>query len=145
MIAVREYQPKDLARVLEISRNEFADPPPDKWTEGELANGRTWVVTDYETVCGFIIGKIKNGLPYVSQLAIDKRYQKLGMGKRLLQAFETGYAEGYENGLEQWLKVDASNPAQKLYFDAGYRIRSIDYDFYGFGKHALCMYKSIVR
>ena len=63
--------------------------------------------------------------PYISNLAVDKKYRRLGIGKQLLAkceqaAIDWGYSETRLHVL------DSNNAAKHLYYSAGYQIAQIE-------------------
>lgn len=152
-MATRDYKESDFHSVIEVSRQAFEHPDPIEYTQRSIENGRVWVaVSDevnvqnpagVENVVGFLISKLKNSTPYVNSVAVLPAFRGKGIAKKLFEKFEEFY------GLQQksevkifWLQVRTNNPAQKLYFDLGYRVTGFDEHYYGQNEHALCMHKS---
>jgi ribosomal protein S18 acetylase RimI-like enzyme len=144
-VLIRPYKESDFIDIKSINELSHETPSPAMLLKAEADQGKTWVAEIDSVVSGFIIGKIKHGKPYVYNIAVSQVYRKQGVATELIKAFEEYYSklQKKENSCF-WLQVNTNNPAQKLYFDLGYRVGYVDEDFYGAGKHALCMYKSSV-
>jgi len=142
-MTIRDFVMQDFARVMEINNASYDFPPDKAYVLKEIESGKCWVAEENGTVIGFIIGKLKNQLPYINNVAVDKAHRSKGIATKLIKQFESAYelVQKPENKF-LWLQVETNNPAQKLYFDLGYRVHWVDENYYGQGKHALCMYKS---
>lgn len=79
--------------------------------------------------------------PYVWSLATTLSHRGQGLAKSLLQEFERYYMQ--QGAARAWLHVRTENPAQKLYFDAGYRVTSFAPNVYGMNEHGLVMRKTL--
>ena len=142
-MAIRDYKESDFHSVIEASRQAFEHPDPIEYTQRSIENGRVWVAIEDDEVVGFLISKLKNSTPYVNSVAVLPAFRGKGIAKKLFEKFEEFY--GFQQKSEVkifWLQVRANNPAQKLYFDWGYRVTGFDEHYYGRNEHALCMYKS---
>ena len=138
---IRDYEEKDASGLCAVNFVCYEHPEPDLDLLDTIKRGKAWVSAKPEHgVTGFIVGRIKHGLPYVHNIAVLPECRRLGIGKTLMEKFEGFFGERIRyKGF--WLQVNADNPAQKLYFDLGYRVESVDENFYGTGKHGLCMFK----
>lgn len=142
-MAIRDYEPKDFERIVEINNASYTDPAPKKFLLDSIEKGHAWVAVEDEGVIGFLIGYVKNGTPYINNVSVDPEYRNKGIAKELFIKFEERFGANQQPEKKLfWLQVDSSNPAQKLYFDLGYRVGWVDQNYYGWAKHALCMYKS---
>ena len=142
-MAIRDYKESDFHSVIEASRQAFEHPDPIEYTQRSIENGRVWVAIEDDEVVGFLISKLKNSTPYVNSVAVLPAFRGKGVAKKLFEKFEEFY--GFQQKSEVkifWLQVRTNNPAQKLYFDLGYRVTGFDEHYYGQNEHALCMYKS---
>ena len=100
----------------------------------------TWVL-DEDGVKACLISDISDGHPYIWSVATHPTQRGTGVASRLIQEFEKHYAtEGHKHF---WLHVRTENPAQKLYFDAGYRVASYLHNLYGPQQHGLIMRKRV--
>ena len=142
---IRPYKESDFIDIKSINELSHEIPSPSMLLRAEADQGKTWVAEIDGVVFGFIIGKLKHSKPYVYNIAVSQAYRKQGIATELMKTFEEYYSKLQKKGNNcLWLQVNTNNPAQKLYFDLGYRVGYVDEDFYGAGKHALCMYKSSV-
>jgi ribosomal protein S18 acetylase RimI-like enzyme len=141
---VRDYRDEDFASICAINNASFPNPSPDWYLEEQgLRIGKGWVYEVDGKVVGYIIGKVKYKIPYVFSVAVLKDYRKRGIAKALFEAFELFYSATQKpENMSFWLQVSQHNPAQKLYFDLGYKVGFVDENYYGHGDHALCMYKT---
>ena len=138
---IREYKEPYEGDVLFINNqcHEKAQPDADLLEVINSPKAKTWVAVDYDgDTVGFIIGTIKHGMPYIYNVAVLSESQGKGIGKSLIETFEKHFET--TRG-DYWLQVNKNNPAQKLYFDFGYRVESVDDNFYGNEQHAVCMVK----
>jgi ribosomal protein S18 acetylase RimI-like enzyme len=142
-MAIRDYKESDFHSVIEVSRQAFEHPDPIEYTQRSIENGRVWVAIEDDEVVGFLISKFKHSTPYVNSVAVLPAFRGKGIAKKLFEKFEEFY--GFQQKSEVkifWLQVRTNNPAQKLYFDLGYRVTGFDEHYYGQNEHALCMHKS---
>jgi len=105
-----------------------------------LASNPAWVIVD-KRIKAHLISEVSKGTPYIWSVAVDPDYRRRGAATTLLQEFEKHYKQSYESG---WLHCRVENPAQKLYFDQGYRIASFEPNIYGARQHGVTMRKRFV-
>jgi ribosomal protein S18 acetylase RimI-like enzyme len=135
---VREFNRSDLKAVLEINKACHSKPQPDEQLMEIIDKGDTWVAEVDGKIVGMLIAIYREG-PYVFNTAVLPEYRNQGIASALFKQFETYFKpDGF-----YYLYVDSNNPAQKLYFDLGYRIINIKKDFYGKGENALIMVKYV--
>jgi ribosomal protein S18 acetylase RimI-like enzyme len=140
---VRDYKEEDYLSIRSIDELSFADPEPEWFLREALEKGKAWVFEEDRKIQGFLVGKLKHGLPYIHNVSVKKEFRNKGIAAALFSKFEEHYgaAQKPENSAF-WLQVSCNNPAQKLYFDLGYRVGFVDEHYYGQNDHALCMYKN---
>lgn len=140
---IRDFVMQDFAKVMEINDQSYDEPATKAFVLESIESGHAWVAEENGEIVGFIIGKIKHGSAYINNVAVTAAHRGKGIATKLIKNFESIYGMNQKPGNSfYWLQVDASNPAQKLYFDLGYRVYSVDENYYGKGKHAVCMAKS---
>jgi ribosomal protein S18 acetylase RimI-like enzyme len=133
---VREYDVKDLRSVFTINKTCHQKPQPNVELLEQLHKGQTWVAVENNEVVGFLLSTYKEG-PYVYNIAVLPEHRGKGIATELFKVCHQFY-----NGMGYiYLYVDVTNPAQKLYFDLGYRVKRIKEDFYGHMQDALVMIK----
>lgn len=140
---IRRVAPNDYQAILEINErchNPNALEPRDSLVE-KLRFLETWVFEEEGKVVGFLIGRqgSENSPANIYNVAVLPEFRKRGIAASLIQEFEKFYAG---KCIYYYLHVDAQNPAQKLYFDLGYRVLALANDFYGDRTIALRMVKS---
>ena len=82
---------------------------------------------DEDIVVGFAI--VRNVFqPYIWNIAVDPAYQGRGVGGNLLREVIRTYT--LSKNLNIALHVNAENPAQKLYFDYGFRVKSVQAKYF---------------
>jgi len=133
---IREYTPKDIPAIFKINRLCHKYPQPNIELLEHVHSGSLWVAEVDGVVAGFLLSIFRDG-PYVYNVAVLPQFRGKGVATKLFEAFEL---ENIEYGF-YYLYVDLQNPAQKLYFDLGYRVVNIKKDFYGASKNALVMIK----
>lgn len=100
-------------------------------------NGDTFITAVGERYLAFAIVTKQNGQPHLWAIGTDPRYRGEGIGGRLLDEVINIYQrEAYEY-IELTVRVD--NPAQKLYFDKGFRVRQVLKNYYDGGFDGLRM------
>lgn len=130
---------QDLDAIRDIHVEAYPDETPDR-VMYVAKNNPTWLYFD-KGIQACLISEISKGLPYVWSVATRATHRGRGMATALLQEFEKHYhAKGYD---KLWLHCRVENPAQKTYFDAGYRIASFEPNIYGMCMHGVTMYKLI--
>src|SRR6185437_9422285 len=142
-MTIRDFVMQDFAKVMEINDKYQDVPAPKSFVLESIEKGHAWVSEENGEVIGFIIGKIKHGAAYINNVTVEPAHRGKGIATKLIKQFESVYGMNQKpENIFFWLQVDANNPAQKLYFDLGYRVYSVDENYYGKGKHAICMAKS---
>lgn len=132
MEQVREFKIKDAPALWKLYRNEFPNPCPSPNFNESLFGGKCWV---YETVGrfdesiikGFVITVIEDGEPWLWCICTQKDSRNRGIGTSLLRRLEEDYRGRYR---KINLFVDVENPAQKLYFDVGYKVKKVEKGLY---------------
>jgi ribosomal protein S18 acetylase RimI-like enzyme len=82
---------------------------------------------DEDFVVGFAI--VRNVIqPYIWNIAVDPAYQRRGVAGNLLREIICRYT--LEKCTEIRLHVNVQNPAQKLYFDYGFRIIDLEEEYF---------------
>ncbi|TDQ33712.1 GNAT family N-acetyltransferase [Aureibacillus halotolerans] len=142
-IEIREIKSNDYSEVISLWKNEIGDLNVnagsfserfDKMNKDE--NYKTFIALYEETVVGFIMVVQTMALEYeigylkINGLAVQEKYQKKGIGTKLLK-----HAEGYASvrGLS------------RLILNSGFK-RTEAHDFYesnGFGKLSYCFTKKV--
>jgi ribosomal protein S18 acetylase RimI-like enzyme len=82
---------------------------------------------DENYIIGFAI--VRNAFqPYIWNIAVDPAYQNRGVAGNLLREIIRRYT--LEKSSRITLHVNVENPAQKLYFDYGFRVISVEEDYF---------------
>lgn len=82
---------------------------------------------DEDYIVGFAI--VRNVFqPYIWNIAVDPNYQRRCVGKNLLREIIRRYT--LEKCKEITLHVNANNPAQRLYYDYGFRVIAVEKDYF---------------
>lgn len=91
----------------------------------------------------FVVGMIEpDGTGHVVALGVGPEHRRCGQGRRLMHAVETGFHE--QGVMTVRLEVRTSNePAQKLYFDLGYKIVRRMPRYYTSGDDGYLMIKTL--
>jgi len=89
---------------------------------------------------GFAIVQTDCINPYLWSLAVDPAYRGRGIGGNLLIEVIEYFTP---RATEITLHVKPDNPAQKLYFDHGFRVQSVIRDWYGKEGNALYMWQAL--
>lgn len=132
---IREYEAKDATHLFNINKACFGFPEPNLSMLENIHKGQTWVCCqDGDKPIGFLISIYQNG-PHVYNIAVDPDFRKMGVATALFEEFHNFFREQDVTHL----RVHFNNPAQKLYFDLGYRVSYIEKDYYGIEQDALFM------
>jgi ribosomal protein S18 acetylase RimI-like enzyme len=128
----------DLDSVKYIYQENFQHPFTVALLETRLKRAeRTWIYLMNNEIVGYIMLDNDRGMPYLAQVATRKSAQRKGVATGLIQHV-TQYLR--ECGApDWWLQTEFNNPAQKLYFDLGFRVSGFQKHLYGDGKHGVEM------
>lgn len=105
-----------------------------------VRKGVGWVYED-DGIKACLLSEISESQPYIWSIATAPSHRGRGVATMLLDKFEKYYTAGDYSRL--WLHVRVDNPAQKIYFDAGYRTASFERNLYGMNEHGMVMRKRI--
>lgn len=135
-LIIRKYSQSDPAgSVVSLYRECFDDYCPEKTITDRLTADSCWIAEVDSVPVGFLISNSW----YLWSLGVLKEYRKLGIASRLIAEFETSQV----SETSTWLHVHRDNPAQKLYFDLGYRVARVAVDHYGGQQDGLVMVKKL--
>ena len=82
---------------------------------------------ELDKIIGFALVRT-SGNPYIWSIAVDKGFQRRGVGGNLLREIIKKYTLQKEIVIS--LHVHEDNPAQKLYFDYGFRVHDVVENYY---------------
>src|SRR6266496_2140348 len=80
-------------------------------------------------IYGYLLLNEKNGDPYIWSIAVPENYRGIGCGAGLIREAADYVKENSGSCLT--LTVNVNNPAQKLYFNEGFRITAFARNYYG--------------
>lgn len=140
---IRKYNPiADYAAVLAIYKSSFGPEFTEELLRFHMqrSSKHAWV---YEMkhngeMIGYILTEMKEGEVYLTQVAVLLEHRGYGIATKLIHTAENDHAPFHDI---MWLQVQSDNPAQKLYFDLGYRVTKVEKDLYAPGKNGLRMEK----
>lgn len=115
-------------RLIQINRLCFEgrELPAEAPFRYEFDRGTIYTVAIAEVIIGYaLVSRWASG-PFLWNIAVVPQYRKLGLGTQLLR--EIFFVEKNEP-IE--LTVNVNNPAQKLYFDEGFRAVRVIPKYYG--------------
>lgn len=136
-----EHDLPDLLALNDVCYPEEAgDPSTHRRIARVLSRNPAWVLDD-GGVQACLLSDISEGHPYIWSVATHPTQRGKGVATFLIQEFEKHYAAAGHNHF--WLHVRTENPAQKIYFDAGYRVSAYLQNLYGAQKHGLVMRKRV--
>ena len=135
---IKEYEPKYLSSMFNINQACHSKPQPNVGLLEQIHKGQTWVALENDKVIGFLLSTWREG-PYIYNVAVSQEHRNKVIATQLFKVCHEFYREqGYT-----YLYVDINNPAQKLYFNLGYRVKDIERGFYGKNQDALIMVRTI--
>ena len=104
---------------------------PRGMMESVFRSGQVFVIQnlppEYSVIAFAVVDK-KHGEPFVWSIAVRPGLRGCGVGSKLLAEIEE-YARN-QNAAGIGLTVQVDNPAQKLYFDKGYRVQNVLKNYY---------------
>jgi ribosomal protein S18 acetylase RimI-like enzyme len=129
--------------ILEISDACFTgvQRPPTLTLRWNYDNNIVFVHHHVNIVVGFAIVQIRNGNFYLWSIGVKPEARGVGIGSKLLREVEECARNEHVDYIELTCKVD--NPAQKLYFDKGYRVQRLERKFYGVEGDGLVMRRTL--
>lgn len=121
---IEELQPEDLEAVLRIEGASFTHPWTREMFQAELAPEISLVLVARagdDTVSGYLFGSVAEGAFHISNVAVDPRVRRQGVGRELVRS---ALARASRRGAETaTLEVRVSNlTAQALYRDFGFTV-----------------------
>jgi len=144
MIITTAYNSTDFDRLMEISDTcyEGVERPPRetmkdmvevcdvflaKVNEKDFSHSFPEESPDENHIIGFVLVRTVVH-PYIWSIAVDKSFQGRGVGGNLLREVIEWYT--LQKAQEIKLHVHEDNPAQKLYWDYGFRVKSVEEGYY---------------
>jgi ribosomal protein S18 acetylase RimI-like enzyme len=113
---ILEYKAERINDIWGLYENSFPQPCPFWQFSEAVGKGITIIEgNDYFTY-GFLTSLIDNGEPWIWTIVVHPFHRHYGIGRKLIKEIEKRYT-GRMN-----LFVESNNPAQKLYFDCGYKV-----------------------
>lgn len=100
----------------------------------------TWPPAEAGKIVSYAIVSEKHGEPYIWSLATRINWRGQGLASGLLEDIETFAREKRAYGVG--LTTNVNNPAQKLYFDHGYRVYQVLANYY-LGSNGLYMRREL--
>jgi len=138
MIVTTAYTNTDFDRLCEISDQAYTgDEVPPRDVMKDMVNVCDIFLAktpaDYplyaeaNMIIGFALVRT-SGNPYIWSIAVAEDFQGRGVGGNLLREIIRKYTLQKERQIT--LHVHEDNPAQKLYFDYGFRVRRVVENYY---------------
>jgi ribosomal protein S18 acetylase RimI-like enzyme len=117
-------------RLLDITKKSFTgiQCPPDEVFRAYYLNDDVHVKEWGSVVVGYALVKERDSEPYVVSIAVDPSSRGCGVGHQLLKAVIDRARWAKKNHVSLTCTID--NPAQKLYYDLGFRVVGIAKRFY---------------
>jgi ribosomal-protein-alanine N-acetyltransferase len=134
----------DLDRVYRIERELFTNPWPQVFFENDLVSKETvaFVVEVKDTVIGYSLATCIEGKFHVTNIAVDKNYQRQGIATHLMQKLEDVAVE--KKCYSAYLEVRPDNEAAiNLYRKLGYSLTHIRKHYYIDDDDAYVMQKEL--
>lgn len=117
------------------------DPTSRSGFEKVVRQNPTWLYCGDSDLQASLISESVTS-PYIWSVTTYPAHRGKGLATALINEFEKYYA-GQRGPCKAWLHTRVDNPAQKLYFDLGYRITSFEPNIYGMSEHGIVMRKRI--
>lgn len=131
MILTEKHVDGDFNQILKISDESFAgqERPPRGILRSHFEADDVFIRTMSNQIVAFAFVTERFGAPYIWSIAVTPQYRGAGLGSVLLQEIAQRYQGEGRGSICLTCKVD--NPAQKLYFDMGYRVERVAQKYYG--------------
>ena len=136
MIITKGYKPEDVPTLFEINDLCYSgvERPSATQFRGMLGHDVFVCKIDHdlvsgiEGIVGFAICRQDVHPSYLWSIAVHPQFQNRGVGGNLLREVIKYYSLRYERKIG--LHCKPTNPAQKLYFDYGFRVKSVEKNWY---------------
>ncbi|MDM7940354.1 MAG: N-acetyltransferase [Methanothrix sp.] len=142
---IRRAEPGDLAQIAQIEGLCFPEEtafPPGMFAYLIRYSVALVACEPAEKVLGFIIGYASGTGGAIYTLDVHPLYRRRGIGRELIKALEEELRS--QGVLTVRLEAALEKPeAMELYHKAGYRARELVKNYYGRGKHAVRMFKTL--
>src|SRR5208337_4198408 len=128
MIITKGYVLADMPRLYEINVACYSGiqrPSPAEFAD-MMAGGVFLAKNESLHIIGFALVRRRD--TYLWSLAVDPSYQGRGVGGNLLREVIKFYTLAKETEIS--LHVHPDNPAMKLYFDYGFRVKAVAKNWY---------------
>jgi len=140
---IREHKQDELEYLWNYHRDRFPNPVPFWQFRETIEKGKVLISEiqgEWDLIIeGFLISLIDQDEPWIWDIYTKPWHRNRGVGSALLNEIEKHY-KGYKRIC---LYVAPDNPAQKLYFDLGYRVIEVVDHVYETGP-ALKMVKNLI-
>lgn len=147
----RPYLPGDFAALYAIE--EVCFQPPHRFSRAYMRqlisarNAAAWIAEDREGMAGFAIAdwsqNQRTRTAYIQTIEVTPQLRSRGVGRELLRRVEQSAQQAGAGVI--WLHVDAGNrTAVSLYRSSGYLNQGREDDYYGPGRAALVLAKSLL-
>ena len=128
----------DFESVKAIYNECFSLPFTVQMLEARLKSAEcVWVYLINNEIVGYLLLDVERGSYYLSQVATRSSARRMGVATGLI-ATAAQYLRDRKM-TEWWLQTEVNNPAQKLYFDLGFRVSGFQEHGYGVDKHSVEM------
>ena len=135
---IRRIKPSDYKTIYDINQVCHKPFEPNIDLLFKLQVHDTWVAVEDGNVVGFLIARVtERDEVNIYNVAVLAEHRGKGIATALVRECE----KVYWNYPLIYLHVDVNNPAQKLYFDLGYRATSIKLNMYGDDRNGIHMQK----
>ncbi len=146
MVIISDASEEDLEQIYEIEVESFDKPYPMSLLKVYLYLSNVYIVArENSKILGYAIGIIQfKRRGHVVSIATRKEYRKKGIGTSLLSTLERMFINN--NCTYSYLEVMVTNSeAIEFYRNMGYLIIYTKKNYYGKGKHAYIMMKSLIN
>ena len=137
---VEGADPTDFNAIKKINDDSFegVERPPQGILFAHFMADDVFVLRDLTTEAIYAFAFVtERGGPYIWSIAVTPTYRGAGCGTQLLQEIEEFYRHAGRQSIG--LTCKTTNPAQKLYFDMGYRVEKVAQNYYGLEVDGLFM------
>ncbi len=142
---IRRAEPADLPQIVQIEGLCFPEEaafPPGMFSYLIRYAVSLVACQPQDKVLGFVMGYASGRAGAVYTLDVHPDYRRMSIGRSLLLALEDSLASQGVKAIRLEAAVDRP-AAMELYRKSGYRERELVRNYYGPGKHAIRMWKTL--
>ena len=141
-IIIRDARLEDMDEIVKIEEESFDDPYSKELFIRLLLSGTIFLVAENNEVKGYIIGEAIGTRGHVISIAVKRKFRRQGVGRQLMEKLEEILLRVGVKKVRLEVAIE-NKTAVNFYRKLGYRAVGVLKDYYGWGKDALLMEKTL--